>query len=159
MEPETFFHVIDEVINEYHTQRLPIPESPLVEEPVLEHMQVETLARKLDKKVRELGKALARAQASEEQERRLLHMVAHDLRAPATIIRGQLELFLESLATRELNEHEQASIEALQRALKRMRQMINDLTVVTRLDTGEISLKRKRLIQAMYRMRIHLLTV
>ncbi len=67
MEPESFFQVLHEVINEYHEQRLAVPEAPLVEEPVLEHQQAEALARKLDKKVRELQAALVRAQVSEEQ--------------------------------------------------------------------------------------------
>jgi hypothetical protein len=69
MEPEAFFQAIDEVISVYHAQHLPVPESPLADESVLEHMQSEALARKLDKKVRELHAAVARAEASEEQLR------------------------------------------------------------------------------------------
>ncbi|MHB9024081.1 MAG: PAS domain-containing sensor histidine kinase [Armatimonadota bacterium] len=79
---------------------------------------------------------------SEEQERRLLNTIAHDLRAPATIIKGQMELLLESLAphiTSPVREH----VAALQRALRRMSQMIDDLTEVSHLETGEIPLTRE----------------
>ncbi|MHB0936881.1 MAG: sensor histidine kinase [Armatimonadota bacterium] len=79
----------------------------------------------------------------EEQERRLLNTVAHDLRAPATIITGQLEFLLELLAPHAASELAQASIDALQRAVRRMSQMIDDLTEAAQLETGEIQLQRK----------------
>jgi len=79
----------------------------------------------------------------EEQERRLLNTVAHELRAPATIITGQLEFLLESLAPHASSETARASIDALQRALQRMSRMIDDLTEVSHLETGEIPLQRK----------------
>lgn len=79
----------------------------------------------------------------EEQERRMLNTIAHDLRAPATIITGQLEVLLELLGPQASDELAQASIDALQRALLRMSQMIDDLTEVANLETGEIPLKRE----------------
>ncbi|MHB9132689.1 MAG: sensor histidine kinase [Armatimonadota bacterium] len=79
----------------------------------------------------------------EEQERRLINTVAHDLRAPATIITGQLEFLLELLSPQASSELAQASIDALQRALHRMSQMIDDLTEVSHLESGEIPLQRK----------------
>jgi PAS domain S-box-containing protein len=79
----------------------------------------------------------------EERERRLLNTVAHELRAPATIITGQLEYLLELLAPQATGEQAQTSIDALRRALLRMSRMIDDLTEVTHLETGEIPLQRE----------------
>jgi PAS domain S-box-containing protein len=56
MEPEKFFSAISEVIEEYRARHLPVPDHLLSEMPELDRMQVEALARKLDKKVRELEK-------------------------------------------------------------------------------------------------------
>lgn len=80
----------------------------------------------------------------EEQERRLLNTIAHDLRAPATIITGQLEFLLEELAPLATGESAWESIEALKRASQRMSRMIDDLTEVTHLETGELPLTRER---------------
>lgn len=85
---------------------------------------------------------------AEEQERRLLNTVAHDLRAPATIIRGQLELLLELLGPQAISDAAQSSINALRRGLRRMSQMIDDLTEATHLEMGEIPLQRESLALA-----------
>lgn len=86
----------------------------------------------------------------QEQERLILHTVAHDLRAPATIINGQLDLLLEFFGSENLSGPAQASIEALKRALHRMNVMIDDLTQVTLLDAGNIILKREPVVLASY---------
>src|SRR6185369_9894152 len=54
MEPENFFSAIKAVIDEYQASGLEVPLQPLVETIGLDRMQLEVLARKLDKKVREL---------------------------------------------------------------------------------------------------------
>ncbi len=54
MEPEAFFSAISGVIEEHKARPLPVPDQPLLEMTELDRMQVEALARKLDKKVREL---------------------------------------------------------------------------------------------------------
>ena len=86
----------------------------------------------------------------QEQERLLLHTVAHDLRAPATIINGQLGLLLELLGPQATSGPVQYSVAALQRALRRMSRMIDDLTQVTLFDAGEISLQRTQIMLATY---------
>ena len=79
----------------------------------------------------------------EDQERRLLNTIAHELRAPATIITLQLELLLESIPPDAINASARTGIDALQRALRRMSGMIDDLTEVTHLETGELRLQRE----------------
>ncbi len=74
--------------------------------------------------------------ALQEQERLLLHTVAHDLRAPATLINGNLELLLERIEPSSLDASLQPVVEALRRALRRMNVMVDDLTEVTRLDAS-----------------------
>lgn len=74
--------------------------------------------------------------ALEERERRMLYMVAHDLRAPATIINGRLQLILELLAPQATDGLLRESVDALSHALQRMNRMIDDLTQVASIDAG-----------------------
>lgn len=80
----------------------------------------------------------------EDEERRLLNTIAHELRAPATIITLQLELLLEQIPPEAISAPVRSSIDALQRALHRMSRMIDDLTEVTHLETGALRLQRER---------------
>lgn len=78
--------------------------------------------------------------ALQEQDRLLLHTVAHDLRAPATLITGNLELLLELLGDNASTTRVTQLVTALRRALHRMNVMVDDLTEVTHLDAGGITL-------------------
>lgn len=86
----------------------------------------------------------------QEQDRLLLHTVAHDLRSPATIISGHLELLLEVLGPEAAYDKARTSIEALRRALQRMSAMVTDLTEVTLLDSGGIPLQREPVLLTRY---------
>jgi len=76
----------------------------------------------------------------QETERRYLYTVAHDLRAPVTIINGQIHLLLELLSPEELTGPLHANLEAIQRTVRRMNTMIDNLTEVTRLEEHSLSL-------------------
>ena len=69
MAPEDLFKAIKEIIEEHKEKRLAVPEQPLAGLEELTAMQVEAIARKLDKKVREL-----------EQEREALRQAEARLR-------------------------------------------------------------------------------
>jgi PAS domain S-box-containing protein len=56
VEPADFSRIIGEVINQYEKNKLSVPDQPLAEMKDLCQMQMESLARKLDKKVQELDK-------------------------------------------------------------------------------------------------------
>ncbi len=87
----------------------------------------------------EVQRHVAELNALREQDRLLLHTMAHDLRSPATLIDGHLNLLLEQLAPgRELVGE---NVDALRRALRRMGVIIDDLTEVSRLDAGGITLE------------------
>ena len=75
----------------------------------------------------------------QERERRYLYMLAHNLRAPATLIKGNLELLLDKLQASELMVPYRRIVESLQRALFRMSTMIDDFHLVTRLEEGTIT--------------------
>jgi NtrC-family two-component system sensor histidine kinase KinB len=76
----------------------------------------------------------------QERERRLLYSIGHDLRAPATIINGQLELLMEILSGSEYTDLVRPHSDALQRAIRRMSTMIDDLTQLAELEEGRRAL-------------------
>ncbi len=67
--------------------------------------------------------------------------LAHNLRAPATLIRGNVELLLEALRERGQDTADlRPTVDALQRALQRMSVMVDDFYLVTRLEAGTLAL-------------------
>lgn len=70
VEPSDFLKIIREVISEYGTAEFSVPDRPLAEMDNLCRMEETSLARKLDKKVRELDKERKALQESEEVLRR-----------------------------------------------------------------------------------------
>ncbi len=71
IEPADFFRIVREVIDEYEKNKLSVPGRPLGEMKDLCQMQAEALARKLDKKVRELDKERKALRESEGRFRAL----------------------------------------------------------------------------------------
>jgi PAS domain S-box-containing protein len=67
MEPEKLLQKIREVIEDYKTHKLPLPKQPLIDTNELDRLQLESVVRKLDKKVREL-----------EEERQMLRKAKND---------------------------------------------------------------------------------
>lgn len=86
----------------------------------------------------------------QEQDRLLLHTIAHDLRSPATIITGHLAFLREGLDAQTLTTPVQQSFDALQRALQRMNRLIDDLTEATHLESGTITLTQEPVALAAY---------
>jgi len=78
-------------------------------------------------------------QEAQERERRYLYTLAHNLRVPATLIKGNLELLLETLQSGSPPEQCDNLVEALHTGLQRMNSMIDDFYLVTRLDEGSIT--------------------
>lgn len=76
----------------------------------------------------------------QELEQRMLYTVAHDLRAPATIIKGYLPFLLE-LLPEELTDEGKSIAAALRRALRRMEMMVNDLTEASYLQSGRLTIE------------------
>ena len=76
----------------------------------------------------------------QERERRYLYTLAHNLRAPATLISGNLELLLEELQCGDRVASCTQLIDSLRRGLFRMNTMIDDFYLVTHLEEGELML-------------------
>ena len=86
----------------------------------------------------------------QESERRYLYTVAHDLRAPTTIINGHVRLLLEMLATSGQDAPFRAQIAAVQRAITRMNRMIDNLTEITRFAAEAVAVKSEPVALAPY---------
>jgi PAS domain S-box-containing protein len=76
---------------------------------------------------------------AQERERRYLYTLAHNLRAPATIVKGNVDLLLEILPP-DCLPHDAPVVGAIQRGVSRMSGMIDDFTLVMLLQAGEITL-------------------
>jgi len=86
---------------------------------------------------------VTRVHELQEMEQRMLYTVAHDLRTPATIIKGYLPFLLELLPEGEIAEEGRPIVEAVRRALRRMDMMVNDLTEATYLQSGRLVIETR----------------
>jgi len=86
-----------------------------------------------------VGTDITALHGAQERERRYLYTLAHNLRVPATIIKGNLEFLLEQLPSDNLAKHQEL-ITALKRALNRMSLMVDDFTIASRLEEGQLAL-------------------
>jgi len=78
----------------------------------------------------------------QQRERRYLYTLAHNLRVPATIIKGNIEFLLEMQASEDMEPYNQI-FDALGRGLFRMNTMIDDFYLVTLLEEGTLQLHRE----------------
>jgi signal transduction histidine kinase len=78
-----------------------------------------------------------------QEQQLLLHLVSHDLRTPLAIIYGHVELIDEHIRKLEVNGIVAGSLHAIQRGVKRMSVMIEDLTEMARVEGGQIQLQRQ----------------
>lgn len=76
----------------------------------------------------------------QERERRYLYTLAHNLRAPASLIKGNLELLLEKVQPSDTVAPYQKLVDALQHALYRMSLMVDNFYLVSRLEEEAITL-------------------
>ena len=79
----------------------------------------------------------------QEQQKSLLQMVSHDLRAPLTVIKGHEQVAASMLEEQGINGMIQQSLAAIDRSVSRMDLMIQDLVDVTRWEGGQLELKRE----------------
>ena len=78
VEPAEFYKVIVEVLEEYKEQKFPAPVRSEKDKDRIERMYAETLSKKLDHKVEELGKESDALQKSEQKYRRLVETLRKD---------------------------------------------------------------------------------
>ncbi|MHB0937586.1 MAG: sensor histidine kinase [Armatimonadota bacterium] len=83
----------------------------------------------------------------QEQQRVFLHTVSHDLRFPLTIILGHVSLLQELIPAEETATE---CMDAIQRGVRRMNFMIDDLVDTARLEGGQLPLAPRPLALADY---------
>jgi PAS domain S-box-containing protein len=81
--------------------------------------------------------------ALQEQQKALLQMVSHDLRAPLTMIKGHAQLVVSLIEEKGFDGMLLESSAAIDRGVDRMDAMIQDLVDVTRWEGGQLELKRE----------------
>ncbi|MHB9131244.1 MAG: MASE3 domain-containing protein [Armatimonadota bacterium] len=87
--------------------------------------------------------------AIQEQMRNFVHMVSHDLRIPITTVQGHAGLLLNRLKQSE-DRLAQHSAEAINRGIRRMNVMIEDLVEAARLDGGQLQMNLQPLALPTY---------
>ncbi|MHB0937761.1 MAG: sensor histidine kinase [Armatimonadota bacterium] len=86
----------------------------------------------------------------QERERRYLYTLAHNLRVPATLIKGNLELLLEFLRSSGQAGPYHRITSALRQGLQRMDRMIDDFSLATRLEEEAIIPNREPVALALF---------
>jgi len=79
----------------------------------------------------------------QEQQKALLQMVSHDLRAPLTVIKGHEQIVAAEMDARQIDGPLRNSLRAIDRSANRMDLMIQDLVDATRWEGGQLELKRE----------------
>ena len=81
--------------------------------------------------------------ALQEQQKGLLQIVSHDLRAPLTMIKGHAQVVTSLLEEHIYDETLLQSLAAIDRGVDSMDLMIQDLVDITRWESGQFILERK----------------
>ncbi len=79
----------------------------------------------------------------QEQQKALLQMVSHDLRAPLTVIKGHAQVVASLLEENNIDGKLQQCSVAIDRGVNRMDAMIQDLVDVVRWEGGQLELMRE----------------
>lgn len=79
----------------------------------------------------------------QEQQKALIHVVSHDLRAPLTIIKGYVQLLEELLTQQEIDGVVTQGLRAMDLGIERMNAMIQDLVDAARAEGQQFALRRE----------------
>ena len=79
----------------------------------------------------------------QEQQKVLIHLVSHDLRAPLAIIKGHVQVLEEVRAASGADGLMMQSLKAVDRGIDRMDAMISDLVDAARAEGQQLALKRE----------------
>lgn len=82
----------------------------------------------------------------QDQQKVLLQMVSHDLRAPLSIIKGYTQLIKGAVEPIMIGDEVRQGLAAIDRAVNRMNVMIQDLVDITRGEGGQLELTREVIV-------------
>lgn len=88
-----------------------------------------------------LNDTFARLEATFERQTQFTGDASHELRTPVSVIISQVQT---ALKRERSTEEYQATLETCQRAAQRMRQLIESLLILARIDSGETGLLREK---------------
>jgi len=77
----------------------------------------------------------------QEQQKVLIHLVSHDLRAPVTIIQGYADILADGLTEGQPDSPLKTATQAIRRGIRRLNVMIQDLVDSARADGGQLALE------------------
>ncbi|MBI3979419.1 MAG: GAF domain-containing protein [Chloroflexi bacterium] len=86
----------------------------------------------------------AEAEHRAEEMAEFLHLIAHDVRQPLTIVRGQAQLLRRAL-DRGNQQHARSSAETIDVATRRLEAMVGDLVDSARLEMGQFQFHREQI--------------
>ncbi len=146
MELDDLFAAIKSVIDEHRRKTLDVPKQPLAETTDLDRMQLEVLARKLDKKVRELEEereallhARHAAEAANRAKSQFLANMSHELRTPMAGVLGMLEITLGG----SLEEKQREFIATAHKSAGSLVRILNDILEMTKIEAGMLSIEEE----------------
>ena len=85
-----------------------------------------------------------------QEQQLLLHLVSHDLRTPLAVISGYTSVIADKVKELGVDDTITTSLSAIQRGVKWMMVMIEDLTELARIEGGQLQLKREPVEMAAY---------
>lgn len=86
----------------------------------------------------------------QEQRDIFMHTVSHDLRLPITTVHGYAQLMRDYLTQQHLDGELLSGMDIILRNVRRLNTMIQDLVMVTRLEGGQLILRREPIALAAY---------
>jgi PAS domain S-box-containing protein len=94
-----------------------------------------------EKKVIAVFQDVSPLKAAARVKEELVHLISHDLRSPLTVVLGSAQILQRRLAASG-GEREQRAVTSILAAGRRLNAMIGDLVESTRLQTGQLELRR-----------------
>jgi PAS domain S-box-containing protein len=85
-----------------------------------------------------------------QEQQLLLHLVSHDLRTPLAVVSGYTSVIADKITELGIDGDIVTSLHAIQRGVKRMTTMIEDLTEMARVEGGQLQLKPEPVAMAAY---------
>ena len=85
-----------------------------------------------------------------QEQQLFLHLVSHDLRSPLSVIYGHAQLLDERISELGADAMVTESLQIVQKGVKRITKMVEELTEMARVDGGQLQLNRKPVELAAY---------
>jgi signal transduction histidine kinase len=108
--------------------------------------EIKTLRKELDKlrTAPDAGSAREELERLERIKSRFIEAVAHELRTPVTPLKSVVEMFLDGMLG-EVTPEQRKYFEMMERNIERLSHFISEITTLSKLESGEITIRPKRI--------------